>query len=314
MKLAAGRGRALSALLALSVAACGKSGGEQPTRASASISSSALVSAVPSLSASAVPVPASPPPDAICRALRVEGEAKSGETVLATGAVVDGSEWVSLASGASLTLKHSSSGREVSLTGPALFRACGRGREQVLLARGKVTAGSGMGARPGAEVLVATPVAAVRYADADFTLNLDDKRLKVEVRAGQVELDLPSAPAAGAPPKGFKSPLRGKDKLTIPLGKPLSAGLMAQCQQAAESAEARARRVGDRSAPEPLGERAQVHVRARKAARAACTIAAAATGLVADPTERAGLWAEAARWEGLWESIPRPSRAQAGEK
>jgi hypothetical protein len=89
---------------------------------------------------------------------------------------------------------------------------------------------------------------------------------------------------------------------------------MARCKEAAEAAEATARRVGDRSAPEPLGERAQAHVRARRAARASCTIAAAATGLVADPAARAGLWAEAARWEGLWETIPRRGRAQAPEK
>jgi hypothetical protein len=35
---------------------------------------------------------------------------------------------------------------------------------------------------------------------------------------------------------------------------------------------------------------------------------------VADPAAAAGLWAEAARWEGLWETIPRPTRAQAPEK
>jgi hypothetical protein len=220
---------------------------------------------------------------------------------------IDGSEWVSLAKGASLTLKHARSGREVSLMGPALFRACRRGREQVLLASGKLAAGSGMGSRPGAEVLIATPVGAVRYGDADFTLTLDDKKLSVEVRAGQVDVD-------SATSKQLKSPLHAKDKLVVPLGKPDVVSLMARCKAAAEQAETSARRVGDRSAPEPLGERAKAHVEARKAARVACTIAAAATGLVADPAARDGFWAEAARWEGLWESIPRPSHSQAPEK
>jgi len=254
------------------------------------------------------------PREPICRALRVEGDAKVGDAVLASGTELDGSEWVRLANEASVTLKHAGSGREISLAGPALFRACRRGREQVLLAQGKVTVGTGMGARPGAEVLIATPVAGVRYADAEFSLQLDEKRLAVEVRAGQVELDAvpPASPAAAA--KGPKSPLHAKDKLVVPLGKPDVTALMARCQTAAEAAEASARKVGDRSAPEPLGERAQAHVRARKAARAACTIAAAATGLVADPAAAAGLWAEAVRWEGLWETIPRPARAQAPEK
>jgi hypothetical protein len=235
-----------------------------------------------------------------------------GSAPLASGAEVDGSEWVTLAKGASVTLKHAASGRELSLTGPALFRACRRGREQVLLAQGQITVGSGMGARPGAEVLIATPVAGLRYGDAELSLVLDEKRLTVEVRSGQVEVDPALPPAAGAKPP--KSPLRAKDKLAIPLGKPDVADLMARCKAAAEAAESSARRVGDKTAPEPLGERAQVHVRARRTARAACTIAAAATGLVADPSAAAGLWAEAARWEGLWETIPRPSSAQAPEK
>jgi hypothetical protein len=179
----------------------------------------------------------------------------------------------------------------------------------VLLAEGKVTVGSGMGARPGAEVLIATPVGGVRYADAEFSLVLDRKRLSVEVRAGLVELDR-AAPAASA----SKSSLHAKDKLVIPLGKPDVAALMLRCKDAAEAAESSARRVGDRSLPEPLGERAQAHVRARKTARSACTIAAASTGLVADPVAAAGFWAEAARWEGLWESIPQLRPAQGPEK
>jgi hypothetical protein len=100
----------------------------------------------------------------------------------------------------------------------------------------------------------------------------------------------------------------------VPLGKPDAAQLLERCKAAAEQAEATARRVGDRDAPEPLGERAQANVRARKAARSACTVAAAATGLVADPAESAGLWAEAARWEGLWESVPRRGRVETPEK
>jgi hypothetical protein len=300
--------------LALLLLACSKGGGDHAAGSSSAAAPGAAASlaATPSIAPSVASTP--PPREATCRALRVEGEAKLGETALASGTELDGSEWVSLAQGASVTLKHTSSGRELSLAGPALFRACRRGREQVLLARGKVTVGTGMGARPGSEVLIATPVAGVRYADAEFSLQLDDKRLTVEVRAGQVEVD--AAPSAGGAtsPKAPKSPLRAKDKLVVPLGKPDATALMAQCQAAAQAAEASARRVGDKSAPEPLGERAQAHVRARKAARAACTVAAAATGLVADPSAAAGLWADAARWEGLWETIPRPTRAQAPEK
>jgi hypothetical protein len=216
---------------------------------------------------------------------------------------------VSLEKGASLTLKHAATGRELAIAGPAKFRACRRGREQLLLAEGTLSAGSGMGVRPGAEVLVATPVAVVRYADADFTLRLDQKKLLLEVRSGQLEIEL--AVTSSKPPK---TPLRAHDKASLPLGKPDPSALLSRCKAAAEDAEATARRVGDRNASEPLGERAQAHVRARRAARAACTVAAASTGLVADPRESAGLWAEAERWEGLWETIPRRGTAQGPEK
>jgi hypothetical protein len=288
-------GAALAALVA-----CGKGTGAAPTpSASTPLASVAVTTSV-------VPSP-SAPSVATCRALRVVGDAKVGETPLASGAEVDGTEWLELGEGASLTLKHTSSGRELSVSGPALLRACRRGREQVLLARGTIRGGAGMGSRPGAEVLIATPVAAVRYGEADFTLVLSEKRLVAEVRAGQLELD-----SASTPP--LKSPLRAKEKLSVPLGKPDAAALMARCQAAAEGAVAAARKLGEASASEPLGQRASAHVNARRGARSACTIAASAIGLVADPTQSAGLWADAARWEGLWETVVRPARAKAAEK
>jgi hypothetical protein len=294
-------------LLALGLGGCSKAPAEQRPSPSAS----ADVGPVPSESALAPPSSAPTPParGAACRALRVQGEIRQGDVPLASGAEIDGADWITLAPGASLTFKHAGSGRELAVSGPARVRACRRGREQLLLAHGKIEAGSGMGVRPGAEVAVATPLAALRYADADFTLSLDDNKLEVNVRAGQVELD-PALPQQ----KGFKALLRAKDKLRLPLGKPDAPALMARCKEAAEAAEASARRVADKSAPESLGERAQAHVRARRAARAACTIAAAATGLVADPAVSAGLWAEAERWEGLGETIPRRSSASGPEK
>jgi hypothetical protein len=237
----------------------------------------------------------------------VLGDAKVGAAPLVTGAEVDGSEWVTLGAGGSLTLKHTQTGRELAIAGPALFRACRRGREQLLLARGTVQAGVGMGARPGAEVLIATPIAAVRYAEAGFQLKLSDEQLDLQVNVGQLELD-------SASDKPLESPLRAKEKLRVPLGKPDATELMARCRVSAEAALATARRVSDPAAAEPLGERAAAHVKARKKARSTCTIAAASIGLVADPAQSAGLWADAARWEGLWETIPRPARAKPPEK
>jgi hypothetical protein len=248
----------------------------------------------------------------VCRVLGLKGEGRAGEASLALGSVIDGSTWVTLEKDASLTLKHSGSGREIGIAGPALFRACLRGREQVLLPRGKLTGVPGMGARPGAEVLVATPLGAFRYGDADFVLSLDEKQLSIEIRTGQVELD--SALATGNAAKAAQNGLHAKDKLRLPTGKPDPQALMARCGEKASAAEASARKLAQRDAPEPLGERAKAHVEARKAARAACTVAAAASGLVADPEARAGLWAEAVRWEGLWETIPRRGTTLGPEK
>lgn len=283
--------------------------GNKPSTTTSPVTSDSA-SARPSVSAAGASSAARSPavPDATCRALRVTGEAKQGDTRLVSGAHLDGAEWVTLATGASLTLKHSATGREVYVAGPARFRACRRGREQLLLAKGKVQSGSGMGVRPGAEVSIATPVAGVRYVDADFQMVVDDQKLSVEVRAGQLEVD------AAAPSKTLKSQLRAKDKVSLPLGKPDATQLMARCREAAELAASAAGRVAETSAPEPLGERAQAHVKARRTARSACAIASAALGLVADPALSAGLWAEALRWEGLLESIPRPSRTKPPEK
>jgi hypothetical protein len=240
--------------------------------------------------------------------LRITGVAKQGGVALEDGALLDGSEWVALDGGASLSLKHTQTGRELTVAGPAMLRACRRGREQVLLARGTVTVGAGMGARPGAEVLLATPIGAAYYGDADFTLALDDKTLRVTVRAGQVELE------GALPNKPLKSPLRARDKLQVSLGKPDVASLLDRCQELARAAEQTALRVADRSSRESLGTRARSNVAARRAARLSCAIAASATGLVADPEARAGYWAEAERWEALWESIPRQRPSQAPEK
>lgn len=295
--------RALAALLlGVLTSGCGKPSGSGPAPSASPTPSAA---APPSSSAAAVGAPETPPPT--CRALRVVGDAKVGEAPLVTGAEVDGTEWVTLGAGGSLTLKHTQTGRELAVVGPALFRACRRGREQLLLVRGTVQAGVGMGARPGAEVLIATPIAAVRYAEAGYQLKLTDKRLELQVNVGQLELD-------SASDKPLKSPLRAKDEMQLPFGKPDATQLMARCQATAEEALATARRVSDKAAAEPLGERAAAHVKARKKARSTCTIAAAAIGLVADPVQSAGLWADAARWEGLWETIPRPARAKPPEK
>lgn len=300
-----GRRRCPALLLLALLGGCGKDGERTSDGAPVSAVASAAPSTAASAQVSAAPLP--PPPPA-CRALDVSGQGSVGERALASGQQLDGEAWVSLEKDAAVTLMHSASGRELKIAGPARFRACRRGREQLLLAKGVVTAGASTGARPGAEVLIATPVATLRYGDADFTLSLDDKRLTASVRAGRVAVD------AVPPAKPLKSPLNARDRLQLPLGKPDAGALMSRCKEAAEAAESAARQVVDAEAKQPLGERARDHVKARKSARLACTVAAAATGLVADPAASAGLWADVVRWEGLLESVPRRGHGSTPEK
>jgi hypothetical protein len=237
------------------------------------------------------------------------GDVRLGDVPVKSGSVVEDSNFLELAAGASLTLKHSSSGREFALSGPARVRACGSGREQLLLARGRLDVAGSLGSRPGAEVLIATPALAVTYADADFSLSLDDKRLRIQVRAGQVEVH------AAKPTQKLKPVLRARDELVVALPQTDFSSFAKPCEIAAEAAKAAAERVADASSREPLGQRAQAHARARRRARIACAISASATGLVADPSKSVGLWAEVEHWEASWASTPPRARsAQGAEK
>ncbi|HEY4159117.1 MAG TPA: hypothetical protein VGM29_13505 [Polyangiaceae bacterium] len=272
--------------------------------------SSAASSASAAASASAAPVataPHLPRSNPGCRAIAVKGLVTLGDAAVITGSLLDGERWLTLASGARLSIKHTLSGRELELQGPATAMVCRHGSEQILLSAGQVATASGMGARPGAEVLIATPLGTIRYGDAALDADVGPKGLRINVKQGEVWLE---PEALGSPP--FTNPLhppKGRAALTthaIDTQK-----LLADCEAAAKRAEAGARNV---VAPTPdagaLGDRVAEHVKERGQARAACSIAAAAAGLVTDPAERQNIWAAVTRWDGLWQSVPRTPSAQ----
>src|SRR4051794_12124377 len=95
MKLAPRYAYGVPLALSLFAPGCGK--GSAPHQSAASAAPTPSQSAA-ALSASAAPslAEAAQPPPATCRVLRVEGEAKVGNLPLVSGALVDGSEWVSL--------------------------------------------------------------------------------------------------------------------------------------------------------------------------------------------------------------------------
>lgn len=261
-------------------------------------------SSVPSAPAATQSAPRAPTPAPLgCRAMRVSGSVTlEGGGKLAPASLVDGSAWLELDDGSEVWLKHPPSGRELTLRGPARALVCRAGREEIVLASGKVTTGTGTGARPGAEVLIATPQGALRYGHAELDATSKDGKLALEVRGGEVWVE-PADPKASV----RTNPLRAKGKLSL-RAKVGAEALIERCQKLAETAARSAENV--LSAPPDagsLGDRAAVQVRDRRAARAACSIARAATGQVADQAERQRLSGLLERWEALWQAVPRAS-------
>ncbi len=221
-----------------------------------------------------------------------------GGKALTSSAPLDGRTWLELDEGATVAIRHAVTGRDLSLSGPASVLPCVAGEEEVLLARGTLRASHGLGARPGAEVLLATPLGNVRYADAALDLRLSDKKLEVEVRTGSARLD-----PAGASRLTGKRELGPRSKASVS-GRADPALLVKECEAKAKLAGERARAVLTRNAEGPsLGERAAAHVEARRQARGACMTAAAATAL-AEEADRAPLRARVAAAERLWKAIP----------
>jgi hypothetical protein len=236
--------------------------------------------------------------------LKVSGDVKlESGTLLAVGTVVDGSAWIDLPDKSEVWLKHPPSGRELNVFGPGRVLPCRGGREELVLASGKVTTSTGAGVRPGAEVLIAMPEAALRYGNAELVATSRAGKLALEVRAGETWVD-----AADPAVKLKENPLRPKGKLSL-RAKLGAEALVNRCHELAEAAAESARRVLSRDADGgPLGQRAATQVRDRRAARAACSIAAAATGQVADQGERQRLWGLVERWDTVWQAVPRAAK------
>jgi hypothetical protein len=253
--------------------------------------------------ASSAPRPLPPAPaEAACRALRAEGQirVRGSERAVTAGQSLDGRTWLELGKGAKLSLRHSRSARELELTGPATVLPFALGEEQVLLAEGTLQSSRGPGARPGAEVLVATPLGSVRYADAALEIRALGRRLEVRVRSGTARIN----PAEGAIQRdklGF-----GPKSKAVVVGNLRPEALVLACESSATDAEALARKVGAGDGGK-LGQRAAAHVEARRKARSTCATATAASALAAEP-ERSKLFARVAAADRRWRAIPHPAK------
>ncbi|MEB2310766.1 MAG: hypothetical protein OZ921_19645 [Sorangiineae bacterium] len=297
---------AVAAALALGASGCPA----PPSPEASDGAASATPAATPRPSAPPPPRAAAPPRTlgARCRALSVSGAVTMhGGAALAEGAPLDGRSWVELADGARLTVRHADSARELTLTGPATATLCSGGEEQVRLTRGRLTTAAGRGARPGAEVLVATPIATLTYGEAQLELRVEPMKVEARVRSGDAWLE----PAGGAVRTG-PAHLEAGGRASVVARPRAAASALEDCQAAAREAQARGREV---LAPPPeeadagaLGDRAARHVRAREAARRLCAVAGAALGLTPDPEKRRAEWAELEAADRLWRQVPVPPR------
>lgn len=227
---------------------------------------------------------------------------RHGSGAVLKGTLLDARSWIDLDKGASLTFRHVDSAREVTIKGPAYVTVCPHGEEEVLLTRGELTTTTGAGARPGAEVLVATPFAAVVYGNAKLDVRVGEHGTDLAVQAGDAWLRA----APGVKLQGEEHVMSGKKAHAVG-SKADPNRLLSECNKAAEEAAQRARELLARR-PEPdagsLGGRAAAHVRARQTARERCAVAGAAAGLTPDPAERQRQWALLGRADRLWMSVP----------
>lgn len=205
-----------------------------------------------------------------------------------------GNEAIELEAGSQLHFKHTSSGREWTVRGPARLVPCVEGEEEIILALGSLRAELGAGVRPGAEVLVGTPFGSVRYAHAQADVVVSDRALELTASAGELWLER----AEPAPELRVSGSIREKQAERL---RPATA--VETCARAAAESEARAESllVAGESG---LGQRAASHVRARKLARSRCASATATVLQLADPSEQAAKLRELDGYRRRWRRVP----------
>lgn len=313
--MARGR-RAGPALAALCVALAGCHR-DAPTAAR---TADAAPDAPPSPTASAASAPARPPAGPACHAIGVRGEVRfAGATDAGAGAIGEGQPlpdgaWVSLGPAARATVHVVASGREVGVVGPAFVRACAHGEESLEVAYGTLSAPLGLGARPGAEVFLATPQGFLRYGEAALRIEVPRGSAKgnIALTAGAAAAVLPAGSRveswgdAGArkPLPGGGFPLRAGDEVVLARDAATAADAWARsvvdaCRKASDAAAEVARSFAN-GEPGSIGERTAHLVETRGRARSACAVAVAAVAAASPDSPLANDLATAdARWRAL---------------
>lgn len=231
-----------------------------------------------------------------CRVLQVTGRARAGDgaELVALGGL-DGKSWLELEANTKLSVRHGATAREFALVGPGRFLACRSGLEQVLIAEGGFESSPGAGVRPGAEMWVATPFAALRYADGSAAIRADRGATHVRVSSGRITVES-----------------TGENSRSLTLSAPSEkhwpsavapAARLKTCETAAGAAKTSADAVLSAANTE-LGKLAAAQLASRRRARAECLIAEAAIERVRDPGEKARLRDQLERANRAWQGVP----------
>jgi hypothetical protein len=268
--------------------------------------------------------PATPPPHDVgtrllpiaknCRAIEVKGRViDEAQRPVTTSDPLDRAVWLDMDRKATLAVKDTGTGRELVFVGPGRVHACVGGEERFYLVRGEVRTTASAGARPGAEVLVATPYGVVRYGDARLNVKVDPGAVSIRAELGDAWFEVASADGKGISEEKIAA---GKSFERKGLSVDVKA-LVGTCEATARVAEERARVVlkpGPSEQTTPLGARAAEHMRARRAARFACALAGAALGTVENVGDRDAFDQALGRAEARFRGVPeKPSDIEKSE-
>jgi hypothetical protein len=147
-----------------------------------------------------------------------------------------------------------------------------------MVAHGTANSTVGTGTRPGAEMLIGTPLAAIHYADAKLSLELTDQKLTLKVEQGSAMVETQKGTGAPQQAKTLTGP---KGVITLS-GKVEAEELVRACNGAWAAAKTPPPRPEpQQSAGSGLGDWAVTQLKARRTARFACAQARAAVGRLA---------------------------------
>jgi hypothetical protein len=226
---------------------------------------------------------------------------------LHVGQGLDGDRWLRLHEAARIVLRHAATAREYAVNGPAKVLPCRDGHEEVLLAEGEFRASPGGGARPGAMVVVATPLGTLQYGNADLTVRATSRASELDLNSGSAWLEAGSGARVVGRAKLIGPEAKGR---IVKEPNHSATGAVGRCEAKAKEAEAQALDLIKKPQRDGVGAAAAKHMRLRSAARRACRVAESALQLAPEP-KRQPLNGRISAANAAWQRIPnRPSAEQ----